>query len=71
VDVKAIEGMAKTMDAKFVKCSALTGEGVDAAFMSLSSNIIDKFKGKAASKANINLSDTVKDDTPAAAGCCG
>lgn len=74
VDIKSIESLASSIDAKFVKCSALTGEGVDAAFKALSTLIIEGFKGKAnkgRKDPGISLSDKVNDYDEKPAGCCG
>lgn len=72
VDIKAIEGLAKSIDAKFVKCSALTGEGVDSAFTALSARIVDNFKGRAeASKRDPGIVLAGKVNTEESkAGCC-
>ena len=72
VDTKSVEGLAKSIDAKFVKCSALTGEGVENAFHALSSRIIDSYKGKLSKSKDpgIMLSDKVN-DYDSSPGCCG
>lgn len=71
VDIKAIESLAKSLDARFVKCSALTGEGVDEAFVTLASRIVDSFKGKASKTKDpaLVLSGKVNSDEPQSR-CC-
>jgi small GTP-binding protein len=74
VDPRKIEEIARSMEAKFVKCSALTGEGVDAVFSTLAQGILSNYKGKLgrASEKQLNLSDKLSKDNDDGSGslCC-
>lgn len=57
-NLSACEELAASLDATFVKTSALTGEGVDEIFETLSKKIADVYKAKV--KAETKDADTLK-----------
>lgn len=74
VDPKKIEEIARSMEAKYVKCSALTGEGVEGVFTALAHGILRNYQGKLgrASEKQLNLSDKLNKDPEGGGGglCC-
>ena len=70
-NLSSCEDLAKSMDATFIKTSAMTGEGVDEVFETLSRKIVAVYKSR--------LSNTTKDtdvlkmsnnQPPASTTCC-
>lgn len=70
VDLKAIDSLARSIDAKFVKCSALTGEGVDSAFTALATKIVDSYKAKPTKAKDPAISLSAKVNEEPTGGCC-
>jgi small GTP-binding protein len=73
VDIRKVDEFAASIGAKFVKCSALTGQGVDDVFQNLARGIIDVYSGKSKGSVATN-SDTLNlnnnQTAPAQTGCC-
>lgn len=72
VDAKKIENFAHAIEAKIVKCSALTGQGIDEVFTALARGIIDSNKGKTRTAVGeskgLSLTDKVNEPEPST--CC-